>query len=84
MAYERERAIGRFTILKNQIYEAGIKAQALVNDIQEETNLFLGDKDFLSMDFAKVKVLAVELEKIQEDFRTKSNEMKQLQETYNL
>jgi hypothetical protein len=84
MAYEREQAWGRHEALKKQIYEIGIKASALVNDIREETESFLNDKDFTSMDFRKVETLAKELQILQADYKEKAEKMNQLKKTYNL
>jgi hypothetical protein len=84
MAYERELALGRFVALKKQIYELGIKAQSLVKDIQEETDSFLSDKDFTSMDFKKVEALSKDLQTIQADYKEKAEKMNYLKDTFNL
>ncbi len=83
MNQERERALGQFIALKKQIYELGIKAQVMVKDINDETDSFLSDKDFLSMDFKKVETFAKELQFLQKDFKEKAGRMEQLQSTYN-
>ena len=83
MNQERERALGQFIALKKQIYELGIKAQLLVCDVHEETDSFLSDKDFSSMDFKKVEAFARELQQLQDDFKEKSERMELLQSTYN-
>ncbi|MBI1936669.1 MAG: hypothetical protein HYS25_00950 [Ignavibacteriales bacterium] len=82
--FEREQAIGRFEILKKQIYELGIKAQSLVKDIHEEVESFLSDKDFTTMDFVKVETLAKELQSLQIDYKEKAGKMEQIKSTYNL
>ncbi len=82
--YKRERALGRFVILKKQIYELGVKAQSLVKEIQDETDSFLTDKDFTTMDFEKVETLAKQLFDIQNDFTEKAKEMDSLKTLYNL
>ncbi len=82
--HEREQAIGKYVVLKKQIYELGIKAQALVNDIQEETETFLSDKDFSTMDFKKVETLSRDLQIIQTDYNEKVSKMKDLKEKYNI
>ena len=81
--HEREQALGKFTVLKKELYNLGIKAQSMVRSIQEETESFLSNKDFTSMDFKKVEILAVELQKIQIEYNDKVLRMNQLQATYN-
>lgn len=80
--YEREQALGKFEVLKKQIYELGIKAQAMVKEIQEETETFLSEKDFSQMDFKKVETLSKELQAIQEDFNDKVRKMKDLKDKF--
>ncbi|MBX3008626.1 MAG: hypothetical protein KF816_11455 [Melioribacteraceae bacterium] len=82
MAYEREQAWGRYEALKKQIYEIGIKCNALTNDIREEIDSF--DKDFSNMDFNKIETLAKELNLLQADYKEKAEKMNQLKKTYNL
>jgi hypothetical protein len=82
MSQDRERALGKFVILKKQIYELSIKAQSMVNVIHEETDSFLSDKDFNSMDFVKIETLAKELQLIQEDYTVKAGHMQHIKETY--
>lgn len=82
--YEREKAIGKNVILKKQIYELGIKAQALVKEIQEETDTFLSDKDFTSMDFSKIETLAKELKTLQLEYQEKAAELIRIRETFNI
>lgn len=82
MSQDRERALGKFVILKKQIYELSIKAQSMVNVIHEETDSFLSDKDFNSMDFAKIETLARELQLLQEDYNVKAGNMQHIKETY--
>ena len=81
---ERAAAVSKFTYLKRQLYELGQKAQALVNDINQETDTFISDKDFSQMDFEKVESLAKELQAMQEDYKGKVEKMNSLKETYNL
>ena len=83
MAYEREQAIGKYEVLKKQVYELGIKAQAMVKNIQEETETFLSEKDFSTMDFKKVETLSKELQTLQKEFKEKIDKMSQLKETFN-
>lgn len=83
MNYERERALGQYVALKKQIYELSIKSQSLVKDIHEETDSFLSDKDFTSMDFKKVETLSKELQLLQDDYKEKASKMEQLKSTYN-
>ena len=82
MSQDREQAMGKFIILKKQIYELSIKAQSMVNVIQKETDSFLSNKDFNSMDFAKIERLANELQLIQEDYTVKAGHMQRIKETY--
>lgn len=82
--YERERAEGKNVILKKQIYNLGIKAQALVKEIQDETESFLSDKDFTSMDFSKVESLAKELKMLQLEYQEKAAELTRIRETFNI
>ena len=81
--YEREQALGKYMGLKKQIYELGVRAQALVNDIQEETESFLSDKDFTSMDFSKVIVLANELKTLQMSYQEKAAQFENIRAKYN-
>ena len=82
--YERERAEGKNVILKKQIYNLGIKAQALVKEIQDETESFLSDKDFTSMDFSKVESLAKELKMLQLEYQEKAAELTRIRKTFNI
>jgi hypothetical protein len=81
---EREQALGRFIVLKKQIYELGVKAQSYVKEIQEEIDSFFSEKDFTKMDFRKVETLSKELQAIQEDFNDKAVKMNELRVTFNL
>ena len=80
---DREQALGRFMMLKKQIYELGIKAQSMVKDIQQETESFLSDKDFSEMDFKKVETLSKELQLLQADYKDRIEKMSQLKITFN-
>ncbi len=84
MPYELEQANGRYAILKKQIYQLGIKAQSMVKDIQEETDTFMSDKDFSTMDFQKVETLAKELQQLQKDYTSKVEQMNKLKATFNI
>ncbi len=85
MLYEREQALGKYLVLKKQIYELGIKAQSFVQDIQEAVNSFAASEDdFTSIDFKKVIALSSELLKLQKEYRIKSEEMNRLKKTYNI
>ena len=83
MSNERDQALGRYTLLKKQIFELGVLAQSHVESIHEEINSFTSEKDFASMDFVKVETLAKELQKLQTEFHDKSAKMIQLKETFN-
>lgn len=83
MSQERERALGQVVILRKQIYELATKAQAMVKEIHEETNSFLSDKDFTSMDFKKVGTLAIELQELQKVYEEKAKRIDALVSTYN-
>lgn len=82
--YERERAEGKNVILKKQIYNIGIKAQSMVKEIQDETESFLSDKDFTSMDFSKIVSLAQELKKLQLEYQEKAAELIRIREFFNI
>lgn len=82
MSQERERALGQAVGLRKQIYELAVKAQSMANDIYEESNSFLSDKDFSSMDFKKIETLAIELQKLQKDYAEKSERLQSLIKTY--
>ena len=82
--HEREQALGRFLVIKKQIYELGIKAQSYVKEIQEEMDSFFSEKDFTTMDFRKVETLSRELQAIQKDFNEKAEKMNELRITFNL
>lgn len=77
------QALGQYEATKKQLYELGIKAQSMVNSIFEETNSFLTEKDFSTMDFKMIETLAKELQQLQSDYNEKSLRMKKLKETYN-
>ncbi len=83
MNYDRERALGQYVALKKQIYELSIKSQSLVKDIHEETDSFLSDIDFTSMNFQKVETLAKELQLLQVEYKEKAVKMEQLKTTFN-
>lgn len=84
MSYERDRALGQYTVLKEKIYRQGIKAQSLVDSINDEMNAFaLSEKDFTDMDFKKVETLVKELQQLQTDYIESVVRMKKLKETYN-
>lgn len=80
----KEQAIGRYQILKKQIYDISIKAQSMVKEIQDEVESFLSDKDFTTMDFRKVESLARELQNLQKEYNEKAEKMEQIKSTYNL
>ena len=82
MNNEREKALGKYYVLKKEIYDLGVKAQALVNDIQQETESFLSEKDFSTMDFNKVITLATELKGLQNEYRSKAEKFEQLKSMY--
>lgn len=85
MVFEREQALGKYLVLKKQIYELGIKAQSFVQDIQEAVNSFsIREDDFTSIDFKKVITLSTELVKLQKEFQIKSEELNRLKNTYNI
>ena len=83
MSNERDLALGRYTMLKKQIYELGMLGQSHVESIQKEIATFTSEKDFTSMDFQKVETLAKELQKLQSTFVEKSRQMIHLKETFN-
>lgn len=80
---DKEKAQSKFTYLKRQLYDLGSQAQALVNSIHEETETFLSEKDFSSMDFKKVETLAIELQQLQKDYKNKVDQFNKLKETFN-
>lgn len=85
MAFEREQALGKYLVLKKQIFEMGVKAQSFVQDIQDEVNSFAtSENDFASIDFKKVITLSTELQKLQKEYIVKSEEMNRLRNTYNI
>lgn len=84
MAFEREQAIGKHEVLKKQIYELGVKASALIREIQNETESYLNDNDFSTMDFIKVKALAKELNALQIDYKEKVARMNDIKTTFNI
>ena len=84
MSYERDRALGQYTVLKEKIYRLGVKAQSLVDTINEETNAFaVSEKDFVDMDFQKVETLVKEVKQLQFDYKEAVERMKKLKDTYN-
>jgi len=82
--YERDRALGQYTVLKEKIYRLGIKAQSLVDSINVEMNAFaLTDSDFSDMDFQKIGALVKELQQLQSDYKEAVSRMINLKDTYN-
>lgn len=79
---EKEKAYSRFTYLKRHLFELGQECQALVNSIHEETETFLTDKDFSTMDFDKIIQLAKELKLKQADYKKKVDDFSRLKETF--
>lgn len=85
MSFEREQALGKYLVLKKQIYELGIKSQSFVQDIQDAVNSFAtSENDFTTIDFRKVITLSSELLKLQKEYRIKKEEMERLKKTYNI
>ena len=80
---EKEKAQAKFTYLKKQLFDLGSQAQALVNSIHEETETFLSDKDFSTMDFKKVETLSRELQQLQREYKNKVDQFNKLKETFN-
>jgi len=82
--YERDRALGQYTVLKEKIYRLGIKAQSLVDSINVEMNAFaLAESDFSDMDFQKIETLVKELRQLQSDYKEAVSRMTNLKDTYN-
>jgi hypothetical protein len=79
---ERQSATAQYSYLKRQLYELGQYCQALVNQIHEETETFLSDKDFSAMDFKKIETLAKELQQKQTEYKYKVDKFNKLKETY--
>lgn len=84
MSKKQSQAMGQIQILNKEIYEAGIKAQALLNDIQDATETILSGKDFNNIDFDKVIVLCDSCKEVQEIFRAKAARVKLLKEEFGL
>ena len=84
MSRERDQALGRYIALKKRAYEAGVKAQSLLNDIYDETNTLLNGKDFTQVDFKKILTLSNECMKVQHEFFEIKSEMENLNSTYQL
>lgn len=84
MNNEKEKALSKFTYLKRQLYELGMLCQALVNQIHEETETFLSEKDFSSMDFKKIETLSKELQRLQREYKEKVEKFNLLKDTYSL
>lgn len=81
---EKEKALSKFTYLKRQLFELGQQCQALVNEIHEETETFLSEKDFSTMDFDKIITLSKELKSLQADYKKKVEKFNAIKETFNL
>lgn len=81
---DKQKALSKFTYLKNELYNLGMKAQALVNTIHEETDTFLTENDFTSIDFKKVETLAQELQKLQKEFKEKADKFQRIKDTFNI
>lgn len=79
---DRQKALSKFTYLKKELYDLGVKAQALVNTIHEETDTFLSENDFTTIDFKKIETLSVELQNIQKDFKEKAETFNKIKNTF--
>ncbi len=82
MSIERDQALGRKVFLDKEIFELGIKASSLVDSINKETKTFMAKKDFMTINWTKVESLAVELQKLQNEFREKCEERDSIKEIY--
>jgi len=82
MSTEKEKATAQYSYLKRQLFELGSYCQALVNQIHEETEIFLSDKDFTTIDFKKIQTLALELQQKQHEYKEKVDKFNKLKELY--
>ncbi|MCF8265825.1 MAG: hypothetical protein K9I99_15100 [Melioribacteraceae bacterium] len=79
---ERINALGRYEVLKRELSELGIRAGSHLESLRKETDTLLTDKDFLSIDFSRVKVLTGHLVEIQTEAKEKLDKIKLLSSTY--
>ena len=84
MTKEKEQAMGQLQLLQKQIFETGIKAQALLNDIQNTTETVLSGKDFNEIDFDAVIILCDSCKDLQTSFREKADRIKLLKKTFDI
>jgi|GEM_PF-2729416 len=77
-------AAGRYDQLKREVYELGIKAQAILDDIQAETETLLSGRDFNKIDFDKVIVLCRECKAAQASFAEKAKTMEEIANAYGI
>lgn len=82
MSIERSNALGKYELLKKEVYALGIRAASHLNDLQNEIDTLTTDKDFSQIDLDAVQVLIDALKGIQNSFNEKRDKMNKLAETY--
>ncbi len=76
---ERIKALGKYEMLKKELAELGFRAGSHLNSLREQLEF---DKQLEEIDFAYVKALINDLEKIQKKVAEISTKMERLNENY--
>lgn len=84
MTPDKQKALAEYAHLKRRIYELGQYCQALVNQIHEETEMFLSDRDFTAMDFKKIEDNSKELQQKQKEFKKLSDRFEKIKSDYDI
>jgi len=79
MTNERMKALGEYEMLKKELFEIGITAGSHIESVRDELGL---RKDFLEVNFFRVKTLVEQLEKAQKKAKELERKISELEETY--
>ncbi len=76
---ERIKSLGEYEMLKKELFEIGITAGSHIESVRDELGLL---KDFLEIDFSKIKALIGQLEKAQSRAKELERKISELKEIY--
>ncbi len=79
MRNERIKALGEYEMLKKELFEIGITAGSHIESVRDELGF---RKEFLDIDFLRVKTLVDELEKAQQKAKELERKISELKENY--
>jgi hypothetical protein len=83
MNFERERAVGKYMSLQNELKRVAIEAGSHLHTLRDKTNTIIG-ADFLDLDLVSAKVLVDDLIQLQRRAKVIENKMNQIKETYGI